>query len=185
MSPSWAYVRWLESLDIDDSIYSMAFKEAGDKIVKGIHRDYDGTPADIFFMPITYLYRHSLELKLKYIIKLGCDLDLIAFDEKLKKNLCKHGLHPLWNYVRKIIAIHWPTIEKRDLDKAGSVIQAFHSVDRGGQNLKYSKNTSGGKTLNNMPVSVDLSHLQVVFETLFNFLDGCEIALYDALELKK
>ena len=185
MSPSWSSVRWLESLDIDDSIYSMAFKRAGDKIVKEIHNNCDGTPADIFFMPVTYLYRHSLELKLKYIIKLGSDLSIITYNDKLIEDLSKHGLHPLWNYVRKIVETHWPNIEKKDLDEAGGVIQAFHSIDKDGQNLKYSKNKSGKKTLTNMPESVELSHLKDVFEILFNFLDGCEEGLGDAFEMKK
>lgn len=184
MSPSWASVHWLESLDVDDSILSMAFKEAGDKIVKEIHRDYDGTPADIFFMPVTYLYRHSLELKLKYIIKLGCDLDLITCDDNLSNSLRNHELHPLWNYVRKIVESHWPNIEKYDLDKAGSIIQAFHAVDKSGQSLKYSKNLAGKKTLTNMPESVELSHLQTVFDKLFNYLDGCEDGLGNAVEMK-
>lgn len=132
MSPTWASIRWLSALDINDSIFSMAFKEAGDKIVKEIFRDEDGIPADIYFMPVAYLYRHSLELKLKEIIRLGCDLALLEREKKLLSVLKNHSLHPLWNYVRKIIEKHWPNDETSDLDKAWLIIQEFHKIDKDG-----------------------------------------------------
>lgn len=184
MSPAWASIRWLLSLDANDSIFSMAFKEAGDKIVREIHRDDDGMPADIYFMPVAYLYRHSLELKLKQIIRLGCDLELLECDKKLSLLLGKHELHPLWNYARKTIEIHWPDDEKDVLDTAGRIIQEFHIIDNSGQELRYAKNRAGENTLRNMPESVDLTHLQDVFEAVLNFLDGCEMGLNEAVDIR-
>lgn len=184
MSPGWTSIQWLASLNADDSIFSMAFKEAGDKIVKEIHRDNDGRPADIYFMPITYLYRHSLELKLKHIIRLGCNLELLKCDDNITFLLEHHELHPLWNKARMIIESHWPDIEKRDLNAAGSIVQGFHNIDKSGQNLRYSQNLAGESTLNNMPESVDLAHLQDVFEAVFNFLDGCEMGLDEAVDFR-
>jgi hypothetical protein len=183
MSPAWASIRWLSSLNANDSIFSMAFKEAGDKIVKEIIRDDDCMPADIYFMPVAYLYRHSLELKLKEIIRLGCDLKLLELKDKPSSVLEAHELHPLWNYVRKIIEGYWPDNEKCDLNAAGRIIQEFHNIDRSGQNLRYSKSRNGNYTLRDMPESVELTHLQDVFEAVFNFLDGCEMGLREAVDM--
>jgi hypothetical protein len=162
----------------------MAFKEAGDKIVKEIRRDDDGMPADIYFMPVAYLYRHSLELKLKEIIRLGCDLELLKSEDKLSSVLKAHELHPLWNYARKIIERHWPNSEKNDLNAAGRIIQEFHKIDKSGQNLRYSKKRTGNYTLKDMPESVELTHLQDVFEAAFNLLDGCEMGLSEAVDMR-
>jgi len=184
MSPAWASIRWLSSLNANDSIFSMAFKEAGDKIVKEICRDDDGMPADIYFMPVAYLYRHSLELKLKEIIRLGCDLEFLESDDKLSSVLNAHELHPLWNYARKIIESHWSNDEKNELNAAGRIIQEFHNIDKSGQNLRYSKNRNGNYTLKDMPESVELKHLKDVFEAVFNFLDGCEMGLSEAVDMR-
>ena len=184
MSPAWASIRWLSSLDADESVFSMAFKEAGDKIVKEILRDDDGMPADIYFMPVAYLYRHSLEIKLKQIIRLGSDLNLMDYDRKLNSMMGKHQLHPLWNYAREIIENHWLDGEKKDLNAAGKIIQEFHRIDYSGQKFRYSKTRTGNNTLRNMPESVDLTHLQDVFEAVFNFLDGCEMGLNEAVDIR-
>lgn len=37
-SPTWASLHWLASLNIDDSFFATAFKEAGHKIIKELSR---------------------------------------------------------------------------------------------------------------------------------------------------
>lgn len=183
-SPTWASLDWLASFNADDSLFATAFKEAGDKIIKELSRGDDPQHPDMFFMPIAYLYRHSLELKIKQIIRLGIKLDLIQEDKKLSSELKHHRLHQLWDYARKVLEEHWPDSPKEALYAAGGIVQEFHNIDKSGQIFRYSEDSSGKKTLNQLPESVQLTHLQDVFEAVFNLLDGCEAGLDHALEMR-
>ena len=61
MSPAWVSLEWLASMGADDTIYSKAFKISADKLVSLLSQESNKIPSDMYFMPITYLYRHSLE----------------------------------------------------------------------------------------------------------------------------
>lgn len=144
-SPTWASLHWLASFNHDDSLFSTAFKEAGDKIVKELSRGKYPSHPDMFFMPIAYLYRHSLELKMKHIIRLGIRLELIEKDTKVSNELENHRLHQIWNYVKKVLEKCWMDSHKEELNAASRIIQEFHNIDKSGQNLRYSKDLSGKK----------------------------------------
>jgi len=183
-SSTWASIHWLTLLKADDSLFATAFKVAGDKIIKELSRGDDHQPADMFFMPIAFLYRHSLELKMKVIIKLGNRLELIENNGKLSSALEKHKLHQLWNYARKVIESYWQDSPKNEVAAAGKIIQEFHNIDKFGQSLRYSEDLSGNCTLEDLPESVQLTHLKDVFDAIFNFLDGCEMGLDDANDMR-
>jgi len=112
-SSTWASLPWLASLKVDDSFLAAAFKEAGDKIVKELGRSEDFQHPDKFFMPIAYLYRHSLELKMKTIVRLGRSLELIESGQKLSRVLRSHNLYQLWNFVRAVVEVYSPD-ERQD-----------------------------------------------------------------------
>lgn len=179
-SPTWASINWLASWHVDDTLLAGAFKEAGDMVVKELSRGKAGKHADIYFLPIAYLYRHAMELKIKQIIRLGIKLDLVELDEKLETALEEHKLHQLWNYTRKVIEGYWPESPKEDLDAAGRIVQEFHKIDKSGQTLRYTKDKNGESTLARLPASVELTHLKDVFEAVFNLLDGSQAGLSEA-----
>jgi hypothetical protein len=149
-SPTWASIRCLSS-NFDDSFLGSAFKEAGDKIIKELSRGEDWQPPDQFFLPVAYLYRHGVELKLKKLIRIGMELDLIESNKNALEALENHNLHKLWNYVRIIINKYWPDAKKDDVNAAGRIIQELHKIDKSGQNLRYSIDKSGNKTLEKYP----------------------------------
>jgi hypothetical protein len=106
-SPTWVDLDWL-NVWLTDSLLADAFKEAGDKIIMELERKEDPRHPDMFFMPISYLYRHSLELQMKQVIRLGIRVEAIENSLKVKKALRHHELYRLWNYVKKIILKFWP-----------------------------------------------------------------------------
>lgn len=181
-SPTWACLDFLTIFNPDDSLLALAFKESADKIINELSRGEDPQHPDMFFIPIAYLYRHSLELQMKQIIRLGLRLNLIEEDEDIFSALEKHGLYQLWNHVKKVIIKYWPDGPKEDINAAESIIQKIHNIDKSGQSLRYSEDKSGRKTLKQLPDSVDLIHFKNVLEAIFNFLDGCEAGLDDALQ---
>ncbi len=183
-SPTWAALHFLASLSINDSFLAEAFKEAGDRIVEDLVRANTYEPAHKFFMPIAYLYRHSLELKMKEVVRLGIDLQLIPDDEKTAKTLVDHNLHKLWNLVRKAVEAYWPNDPDSDVGSAERIVLEFHKIDETGQNLRYSKDKSGKNTIDGLPKTVQLTHVKGVFEAIFNFLDGVEGGFNHAIEVR-
>jgi hypothetical protein len=179
-SPTWVNLEWLAGWVSDDSLYALAFKEAGDKIIKELSRGEDLRHPDMFFMPIAYLYRHSLELSMKQIIRLGIGLEFVEENESVRSALKNHDLNKLWCYVRRV-AKEGST--KDELDAVGRVIQALHVIDKSGQSLRYSKNSSGKKTIKDYPQFVRLEELQKVVEGVFNFLQAGDSYLSDALQM--
>ena len=120
---------------------------------------------------------------MKHLIRLGIKLELIEKDKKLSSALKNHNLCKLWNCVRKILEKCWPDGPKEDINTVERIIQEFHKIDKSGQNLRYSENLSGKNTLKSLPESVQLTHMHDIFAAVFNFLNGCEAALEDELEL--
>ena len=183
-SPTWASLEWLASLSAHDYIFATAFKLAGDKIIKELSRGEDPQHADMFFMPIAFLYRHSLELKIKRNIRIGIGLELIEKNEKLTTALKEHNLHRLWNYMKIVIEGYWPDGKKEDINNAERIILEFHKLDKSGQEFRYPENLSGNSVLERFPKSVHLTHFQDVFEAIYNFLEGCEAGLDHAAEVR-
>jgi hypothetical protein len=180
-SPTFIYLDWLTSAQISDSLIASAFKDAADKIINELRRKSRNHP-DIYFFPIMYLYRHCLELKIKEIIRLGIRLLLIEKDDKAIKTLNGHKLHPLWNLARCVIQSYWNNTPKNDIDATGRIIQEFHKIDKSGQLFRYARDTSGKNRHNQMPESIELIHVKDIFDAAYNFLDGCEAGLYEALQ---
>ena len=184
-SSTWASLSWLARLRFDDSQLASAFKECGDKIINDLQSQEIHKHADIYFIPIAYLYRHALELKMKEIIRLGLHLDLLQDNKSLRKSLEEHSLYPLWNHVKKSATNSWPSSPKHELVAVERIIQALHEIDKSGQNLRYTKDTNGKSTLSYLPDSVDLVHFKEILDGVFNLLNGCEDAFIDALETKR
>ena len=94
-SPTWIY---LHGVRFEDHDYAAAYREAKDRLVRQLTRDRRIHFSPDLFMPILYLYRHSLELELKNLLRFGSGL--LHGDEKLSNALGQHNLYDLWNYVK-------------------------------------------------------------------------------------
>ena len=184
-SPTWCSLNWMSNLGVSDSLYAEAFKEAGDKIINELEREEKAKHPDMYFFPIAFLYRHCLELQMKNIIRLGIWLKLISDNEELSGILGSHNLHLLWSKAKAVITKYWPDGDEKDIKAAECIILDFHSIDKTGQNLRYSEDKSGNKTVRNMPGSVQLIDLKDVFEAIYNFFNGCEAGLQDGLDTMK
>jgi len=182
-SRTWVNLEWLKR-SFDDSSFAQAFKEAGDIIIKQLSKKGNRPYPDMLFMPIAYLYRHSLELQLKQIIKLGTDLGVVEDNKKLRDTLSCHNLHKLWNCVKKAVdELDSESSSTEDFSSAEQIIQHFHFIDKSGQSLRYPKNLSEDKPANDRPKFVELKHLQEVYEGLFNLLTGIECDLKYKLDI--
>lgn len=183
-SPTLAAVKYLEGLHADDSWLADAFKGAADKIIHKLKSETGQEPPDMYFMPIGYLYRHALELKLKRIIHLALKLKLLEENKNISETLRKHRLYPLWNYAKESFMKFWPGAPVDELAAVERFVQSFHSMDNSGQNLRYTVSNCGQSTLAKMPEYVDLAHLEKVFAGVFNQLTSCEAVFGHAIEIE-
>lgn len=183
-SPTWVNLSWLSNLRVNDSFLAEGFKEAADKIVDQLEKGASVRHPDIYFLPIAFLYRHSFELQMKHIIRLGLDLGLISSSENIDQVLTSHKLASLWHHARQVIVACWKDGHSPSLSGASAIIQKFHEADSSGQGFRYTKDANGESTLAKLPESVSLIQLRDTSEALFNLLDGCISGLENALELE-
>lgn len=114
------------------SKYISAYKEAADVLVDKIIEDR--SIQDYITLPTIFLYRHSIELSLKLIIRYGYELYNIKDDYKIS-----HKLNELWEDCKLIISRRWPNdIEYVGILKATeNIIKEFCKIDSGATETRY------------------------------------------------
>ncbi len=163
-----------------DSLLPDAYKEAADIIISYIEDGKINGHPDIYFFPIAYLYRHSIELFLKQLIQHGVQLQILQEEEELTEIMSDHKLYPSWNKVRIVLEEVWPDGDKNDLKNVERLIQEFHNLDKSGQSFRYSKDKAGKPTTEQLPASVDLKALRDTCNALCSFFDSCGGGLSEA-----
>ncbi|MFH1719187.1 MAG: hypothetical protein ABIF19_17665 [Planctomycetota bacterium] len=155
------------------------YKRAADQLVEMQKKGGDPYHPDGLFMPIGYLYRHAIELKLKGLLGkiIQCDL---AKDEN--DALGGHGLIKLWDAIKPALVDQWPKADRKPLNNAEALIRDFHRIDKSGQSLRYSSTKNGSNVKNGFPKVVRLEMLQEAVSEMYNLLDGCEMHFDNILE---
>lgn len=149
---------------------SQQYKRAADIIVQSqISGGIDGFMADGLFMPVTYLYRHALELILKSLLEkiVRCNW---AHNEKPLHN---HSITALWEAVVPAIRKRNPGADNTPLTNTESLIKDFKKLDKSGQSLRYHKLKNGTDATGSYPPVIDLSELKKAFNEIYSFLSGC------------
>lgn len=171
-----------------ESIYSRfpqhanAFKLAADMVIDA----YDGARRvphhDELFLPVAYLYRHFLELKLKSLIRVARDQGFFRNDQRrIQRILGRHDLLDLWTQVRKFLEDGWPGGPSGPLDGVENVVKQFHKADPDGQTLRYDRDKAERK-LNRpdkLPHFIWLRTLRRTMDGVYRLLDVCETLMRD------
>ena len=174
-----AVLDWIKGCP-SDYLLADAFKKSADMIVSQIEAGQIREHPDAYFFPVTYLYRHAVELEIKQLVRHGIRLGILRESCKLRKLLNKHELDPLWKEVERVLLHVWPDGNIDDIQNVRRMIQEFHNIDPTGQNLRYFRTRSGDSTTDGLPRTVDLVNLKNTCEGLFNFFDGCDAGLSEA-----
>ena len=152
-----------------DEANVLAFKEAGDELIDFVVRGEKYSWYEAFLRPIGFLYRHYLELELKYWIKElnGGPSDQVA------NLLRQHNLKMLWLALKPLIETFCGSKENQDfLREVEEVILAFDKYDPTGQEFRYIRTTKGGKTLRNLPPKFDIKEVKSLVGRVSNFFTG-------------
>ena len=149
-SPSYGNVvlNFLHTADRELGLYAQAFHEAGQVLAERMFAH--GGYSDLEACPIVFLYRHSLELYLKAIVLIGCDImqrhgETLTDKERLFGN--HRLLHLLPLIKRTFDAVGWTWHEDieglRTFEEVGELLQAFEKIDPGSYTFRYPVNTKG------------------------------------------
>jgi len=171
----------LKLLDIDWPsgnwfVYAMAYKDAADRLVEQIqdYYDHDDKPA----LPILFLYRHWVELRLKTII---IRLDILCRTQMPKEDFGKHNLENLWRYVNDHLSC-LPDAGDTDQTEIGSLeslIKELSNLDHKSMNFRYPHSLTNSVFA--LPGIMSMSHLKAMMNVLDNGLSYVEGGL-DAQE---
>lgn len=155
-----------------NEVLSMAFKRAADIAVFHHDKDSPRLHPDSLYMPIMYLYRHSIELLLKEFVFQLKQLRLIN-QKDADSALDLHNLHKLWNLIKPTIISSNPKGNPKIVSNAELILQDLHIADNNGQLFRYATGKGGSVTSNDYPDFVDLKQIHDGISALHNFLSGC------------
>jgi len=142
----------------------IAFKEAGDELVDFVARGEKYRWFEVFLRPIGFLYRHYLELELKYWIK------------EIKGNQLKgHDLRCLWFKLKALIEPYCESqVGQEMLSEVEEVILIFDEYDPTGEGFRYTRTMKGAETLRNVPSRIDVKKVKILIERVSNFFTGLD-----------
>jgi len=160
--------------------YALGYRTAADKLVTQV----SSTDQDLLYYPIAFLYRHTIELQLKYLIIIGHSL---TPDKPTSKINSTHNLTDLWEqYCIDIINVVWPegpNGDKNELKEISEDIANLTWADSNGESFKYpfkkvkvEGTKKGHKQDCSIPPSVTQSGIEPLskrMQRLSDFLSGC------------
>ena len=166
--------------------HASAFKLAAEMLIdQHLAQSFNN---DSLVFPVLTLYRHSVELILKDLIRLGlalsvyndADLEDIIGKSNIKGQLGhgsvlgKHELMPLWCYTQKLITSRGDD-DGDERTVAEELINQLHVVDEKGQTLRYDREPRSlrldNKRFGEMPQVIDIPNLRCVANELYVYLE--------------
>jgi hypothetical protein len=164
----------------DDSNVSSEYLRCADMAIWAQKNDVKQPHPDGLFMPIIYLYRHSLELALKNIIHYMYYAKRLP--ELPDKELGKHDLILLWNIVRPVLCDTWSKEDRSPVNNTQALIEDFQKIDKLGQNFRYSYQKNGKRTSDKYPEIICLDHLKEAVHEVHTFISACQSHYYDEFQ---
>jgi hypothetical protein len=173
-----AYPTWMPVTSRNGMI-AEGFRASADYVVRMLETEREHRYADMFFNPVTFLYRHFMEVAMKSIIQNGVALHIIPHEDVAKLG---HNLHVLWNKCRKVIEAVNQGADPEPVLAVEQIVLEFHEIDQTGQELRYAVDTKGNECLTKAPEQVCLLNLRDVMEGVYNFFMGCDAQLDHLVE---
>ncbi len=142
----------------DLSWYSHSFELSLEILIKHIKKNVKH--GQLLTLPILFLSRHFIELKLKEIIN--------YFDKS--KLYTNHGLKDLWETIVSNMKSEYAfeKTEINELNNTGKLIFELDEIDKGSFNFRYPTNKKGKKSLEF--AQFDLNNFVTVIEKVNNYL---------------
>jgi hypothetical protein len=149
----------------DTDAYSYGFDVAVEGIMEATERG--SAEWDFLGLPVVYLCRHRIELRLKV---LHAALQQAAGGSAAEP--FGHDLAKLWNNLRPLIEQQYPAAATYEsLDASEALVMELHVFDPRSTAVRYARNEHGKPTLDKT-ISFDPHHFVSKIGLLCSFLDG-------------
>ena len=176
-SPTKCFIDHMGLSHFGHDYLSGQYKRAADQLVDFQKDGGDIYQPDGLFMPIVYLYRHAIELKLKGLLIIIIQCEMATDPENY---LGKHNIMKLWEILKKAIIDEWPESDKSPINNTESLLNDFQRTDKTGQYLRYSHSKEGQDVRAKFPKVVRLEVLQDACNEIFGFFD-CSVSHFSSI----
>jgi len=175
-SPTWCNTAWIRNFKGDDAALALFFRRAAENVISYLALGRSEGPPDGLLMPVGYLYRHALELRLKALLRAaeraGC-IAPAALDACRRACQRSHVLKLLWDFALDPIKTIFPDLDESLLRRQQGLVDDLHRIDSTGEHLRYSRTQQQAITVDAYPDSVELRELQEAYAELDEFLLVC------------
>jgi len=145
---------------------AVGYREAAELLANTIIERPEYETSRTLLHPLLFLYRHSVELRLKWFIE----------DYGTGAPPTNHRLQCLWRTFRELATPHATT---GDLDKTGKLIGELAEIDPDSQTFRYAT-TRNGKPIDIPFEAVDLLNLRKLMADLETFFFGLDAVIDEA-----
>src|SRR5262249_21334416 len=117
---------------------------------------------DRMILPIIFMYRHYVELKLKHII---IELDRLSGTKLSPKKFGNHNLNSLWSYVVAQQACIRGELDREIMDSTTNLINELNALDPDSMHFRYATDK---ERMNAMPLPhcLSITHFKEGMEKL-------------------
>jgi hypothetical protein len=143
--------------------YVEAYKEAADRLVDQLQ---ESGPDDQLTLPILFMYRHFVELKLKWIVF------HIAWFTAVEAPKLNHDLIGLWKFILKNLDCLGGELDKKMQTGLDGLIRELAILDPSSMTFRYSHNRADQEMP--LPESLSLDHFKKHMGILTHGLDYIE-----------
>ncbi|MEU3015623.1 hypothetical protein [Nocardia asteroides] len=133
--------------------------------------------------PFVYGWRHTIELQLKYLIKLFERTEQITVEDGFLKS---HNLGKLWGKLHPLAEelIGKFGVRKVEVETTTRIIGQLTTIDPDGQELRYPLRMDGKPSLDNQS-PIDLPTFQEALQGASAFLEGLAEVAFQELEYQR
>lgn len=143
--------------------YLLSYEEAGAYLMKEARNNQN------LFLPACYMYRNSIELLLKRIIKEDSYLPTEKKEKIIHKK--KHSIEGLWNSVETCMKDGGMNVDSADLKNLRALATSIHEYDPGSSKFRYPCDKDAELFFGNKEV-LDINNVEDVFTDFTSTLNG-------------
>ena len=160
-------------------VYATGYKNAADVLVE--HVANTRHQLDTLVYPITFLYRHYIELRLKELIL--ASTNLLGTD--LPRNWPKeHRIESLWKHSQQDLRKIWPEGSQSDLDAVTDCINQFAAIDPIASSFRYPVDTGNKPHITGL-THINIRNLSKVIGRIAGLLDSASSGISEYLDQKR
>lgn len=160
---------WIHPMDVNFTVYASTYRKGAERLLQTVSPGK--RPDELLIYPILFLYRHHVELGLKYILSVWCD-----YEERNFKSFTNHKLKYLWTQCRKVIEDTLIDGDDEPTEAVEKMIFELDGIDPRSMSFRYPIDLDG-KTSFGKEQFVDLERLFIGMQKVSNYLEAAAMGV--------